>query len=314
VRARWLISFVILGAVNVSATVRYVNLNNSTPISPYTSWASATTNIQDAVDAANSGDQILVTNGVYQSDGRLTSDGTTNCVAVTNSVTLLSVNGAVVTSINGGHAMRCVYLVDGAVLSGFTLTNGYAADGGGAWCTSTNALLANCVIVTNSATYGGGVYSGTLSNCTVSHNSVGYSGSGGGAYNSTLINCSLSSNVTLVNGGSGAGALGCILNNCTLTANICNATGATLGGGASGSTLSNCTLSGNAAKGAGAQGGGAYDSTLYNCTLSGNYSADHGGGASACVLSNCTLSGNMVAGGGRRRGYGRYAVQLPAFG
>ena len=241
-------------AVASSGAVFYVKVNNPTPAFPYGSWATAATNIQNAIDAANPGDQILVTNGVYQSGSHLAADGTTNRVAVTTPVSIVSVNGSAATVIDGGKIMRCVYLTDGSVLTGFTLTNGTAVNGGGAYCTSTNVQLINCQVSGNSATYGGGVYSGTLSNCTISGNSVGFSGSGGGAYNSTLLNCTITGNSTLVNGGSGAGAVGGFLANCVISNNICNGSGATVGGGVSGSVLVNCALLGNRVTGAGSAG------------------------------------------------------------
>lgn len=262
-----------LQTISSSAAVLYVNANNASPVAPYSSWSTAATNIQDAVDASLNGDQILVTNGVYQVGGRLSSDGATNRLVVTNAVTVQSINGPIATVINGGNMMRCVYLTDGAVLAGFGLTNGTAGKGGGVFCTSTNVILINCSFSGNLAGVGGGAYSGTLTNCTLSGNAA-------------------SSN--------GGGASGSILNNCTLTGNASSSSGSTAGGGASSSTLNNCTLVGNKSHGAGASGGGAVSSTLNNCTLV-NCSADFGaGGAYYCVMTNCIISGCQVgySGGG----------------
>src|SRR6266496_530590 len=83
------------------ATTRYVDLNNPTPASPHTGWGTAATNIQDAVDAAADGDEIVVTNGVYAAGGRVVYGGMTNRVAINKAVTVRSVNGPLVTAIAG---------------------------------------------------------------------------------------------------------------------------------------------------------------------------------------------------------------------
>jgi hypothetical protein len=287
----------------VTQPVHYVALGNPTPAAPFSSWATAATNIQDAIDVAMMGDKIVVTNGVYATGARAVNG--TNRVAVTKPVVVRSVNGPQFTAIRGyqipglitgAAAIRCVYLTNGAILSGFTLTNGANGSGfggGGVWC-ELAAVVTNCVLVGNSAyLLAGGAYGGTLNNCTLRGNSTSKdsSSAGGGAYSSTLNNCTLINNSSYVQGG---GAFVCTLNNCTLTGN--SATGqAGHGGGADACTLNNCLLTGNQAAD---DGGGATWSTLNNCTLSGNSAANHGGGAYCSALNNCTLSGNSAANGG----------------
>ena len=96
----WLRAACLCVALTASATTRYVNLNNPGPRLAYTNWATAATNIQDAMDVAVAGDDILVTNGVYQTGARAVY-GMSNRVAVTKPVTVRSVNGPAVTSIVG---------------------------------------------------------------------------------------------------------------------------------------------------------------------------------------------------------------------
>jgi hypothetical protein len=337
-----LLWLMILSAVPASAATRYVWQDSPSPAPPYTNWATAAHIIQEAVDAADPGDTVLVTNGVYATGGRAIHGTMTNRVAVDKPLSLSSVNGPEVTVIegyqlpvttNGDGAIRCVYLTNGASLSGFTLTNGATRsvgdfareqNGGGVWCESSSATASNCVLIGNSAADGGGSYQGTLSNCILTGNSA--SSDGGGAAGSALNNCILASNSATGPSGTGGGAAGCTLNNCTLTGNSAfNGGGAFLGtlnkciltgnsavsygGGAWGATLNNCALIGNSARYGGGASGARFikECRLNNCTLTGNSATEYGGGAygaerfpgpGSCVLSNCVLTGNSARYGG----------------
>jgi hypothetical protein len=239
----------------VPQPVLYVAATSPNPRPPYASWATAATNIQDAVNAAElAGAAVLVTNGVYPGG-----------VSVTEPLTLLSVNGPQFTIINGGGP--CVYLKDGASLTGFTLRNGHWW---GVYCASRNAFLTNCLIVGNSSGipgsgWGGGANGGTLYNCTLRGNTAWHNGLGGGACFCTLYNCTLTGNSADVFGylpdsaSSGGGACFCTLYNCTLSGNS-----ASYGGGADGCTLYNCIVYYNTAS-----AGANYDSSStlnYCCT------------------------------------------------
>ena len=304
-------------------SVRYVNVSNSTPSSPYLSWSSAATNIQDAINASIARDRIIVTDGVYQTGGETVNGfALTNRVVINDAITVESVNGPATTVIQGNGAMRCAYLANNAALIGFTLTNGAARissdqtndkSGGGVFCESTNCLVINCLVISNWAEIsGGGAYSGTLSNCTLANNTAL---SAGGAALGILINCSLSNNIATY----GAGAESCTLNNCTLSHNMGLGLppyprNAGYGGGVYGGTLNNCLIVGNSA---GFVGGGVYADdgnpiTLNNCTINNNTAGLGGGvynrvaGFSNCILSNCLVAFNSAA----RYGGGAYDSSL----
>ena len=193
---------------NVPAAVLYVDLNSPNPTPPYADWTTAATNIQAAIDASSNGDQVLVTNGIYRSGGTVMAGDLMNRVALNKVITVQSVNGPVVTVIqgagatNGTAAVRCAWLTNGASLIGFTLTGGAtrtAGDtttllsGGGVWCATTNALVRNCLIVSNTAaSSGSGVYQGTVINSLISSNG----GFGGATSKSVLNNCTIVNNAT----------------------------------------------------------------------------------------------------------------------
>jgi parallel beta-helix repeat protein len=313
------VAFLTLLGFEVSAATLYVSLNNTDPVPPYADWNSAATNIQDAVDASTHGDLILVTNGVYATSARVVHGALTNRVVIDKAVTLESVNGPALTIIKGyqdpaatyagsTNSIRCLYLTNGAVAIGFTLTDGGTGppqppngtteeEGGGAWCESTNVVLSNCVLIANSAVMaGGGAYSGTLDNCIITSNSVTWPSSpygGGGAYLSTLNDCILSGNQAIQSYGGGVAAG--TVNNCTIAGNT-----AYLGGGAYAGILNNCILTNNFAS----NGGGGYyaynGGTANDCILTGNSTSVNGGGADGGLLINCTVVGNAATnlGGG----------------
>ena len=249
--------------------VYYVDVTRPDDSGDGLSWPTAKKNIQAAVNIAFTGRQIHVEKGTYF-ESIITSNRT---------ITILGVNGAAATRIDGGGANRCATLdIPPAVgtntlLSGFTLQNGRAGGSG----------------YVGYAGYGGGAYAGTLRDCVLTNNTATHQG-GGTAY-STLTGCTLSGNTA----DSGGGSSFSTLTGCTLSGN----TAQHVGGGSYDSTLTGCTLSGNTAD----YGGGSCAGTLTGCGLSGNTAYDYGGGSYSSTLTDCTLKGNTAKYGGGYAGW-----------
>lgn len=209
----------------------FVWQGSSSSVAPYTNWATAAINIQDAVNACAIGDSVVVTDGVYAAGGLVVYGAMTNRVAITQAVTVRSVNGPAVTIIQGAGpvgdgAVRCAYVANGAALSGFTLTNGFTRaiddatqerSGGGVWCVP-GAVVSNCVLSGNTAQdSGGGAYGGAFYNCLFTGNTATF---GGGAYGATLNNCTVSGNTAYQGGGvNNVTAQNCILSGNSATTN-----------------------------------------------------------------------------------------------
>jgi hypothetical protein len=101
------------------ATGLYVWQDSPSPWPLYTSWTSAAHVIQDAVEAALPGDEIVVTNGTCATGGRAVGTNVlVNRVAVDKPLTLWSVNGPPVSVSFQSSASRLYTLFSTTDLTG----------------------------------------------------------------------------------------------------------------------------------------------------------------------------------------------------
>ena len=210
------------------ATTWYVNGTNGSDGYSGKSSGSAKKTIQAAIDAASSGDSILVAAGTYDPIN-----------AVGKVLTIRSVSGASLTIIDGKGTKRCAWLSDeegyfgpplessgafDSVLEGFTLVNGFSHkvsdddNGGGGVC---GGCVIDCVIRQCFASDGGGgAKNAKLYRCTVVENTA--SDDAGGCWLCLVYDSLICRNTSLngYGGGAGSAATASKLYNCTLTQNV----------------------------------------------------------------------------------------------
>jgi hypothetical protein len=278
--------------------------------------------IQEGIDAAVDGDEVVVCDGVY------TGQGNKNLDFGGKAITVRSENGPDNCVIDCEGDGRGFHFHSGettdAVLDGFTITNGDASDygwgGGAVLCEDLSSpTISDCAVIGNTADGGGGIYcedsSPVISNCTITGNAAG---SGGGIccavwyeQSSPLISdCTISGNSANGGGGVYCDEGSPTIADCTITGNTVQ--GSHPGGGgifcdSSSATISNCTISENTTAGEHGEGAGVYcwlgDPTITNCVITANRAEEQpslGGGvychASDPTISNCIIAGNVAVG------------------
>jgi len=280
----------------------YVAQGGNVPVSPYNSWASAASNIQDAVSSASGNGLIMVSNGVYAMGGVVAPGySLTNRLMIPTNITVRSVNGPAVTTIqgasdggsNGPAAVRCAYLTSGAVLDGFTLAGGFTHETG------------DVVQLTG----GGGalIETGQLINCALRGNSCAGDGAGLAAFNAVITSCLIVTN----NAESDYAVVGgvyledSVLSDCEIRENTAVGYVSAVGGfvaEGSNNIIRRCRILGNAAFvmfGQAWGGGTIAEGLMENSLVAENMAFSLAQSISGLQIGdvgllNCTIAGNMA--------------------
>lgn len=312
-------------SASLHATVIYVDSAHVSGTKTGTSWATAFSDVQTAIDSARVKDTIWVAKGTYQHyysasafamkdsvkmfGGFLNTHTSFQSRNWTANPTVLKGNGYMVilnsfTNTVGPEAW----------LDGFTVTGGTR---GGMENSFSSPTINNCTFINNtntSTSSGAGMQnsfcSSVITNCRFINNTgaVGVGNGGFGAFppqnaaGPTFVNCVFSGN-SGVNAG-GVTNAGCIVNytNCDFTGNKCTINGGAMANNQAVINITNCRFTNNQTT---EKGGGIYQdkciSTITGCSFVGNSSESGGGIANESdtairymVLSHTRFEGNKA--------------------
>jgi predicted outer membrane repeat protein len=321
---------------NCQAAIRYVKTGGA-GTAPYTSWATASNDLQAVINAASAGDEIWIAAGTYKPNRRadaltvITLTDRNNAFVLKNNVkiyggfvgteTLLTqrnynsnvvlLSGDIgtvgVTTDNCYHVVVCAGLAGTqTLLDGVTITRGNA-----------NAALLVPSITVNTHTinprYGGAIYkiSATVKFGNCSFNQCNASLLGAGVYeltanvNTTYSNCRIARNTCAGDGGGiYMDQSSARFDSCSFTQNV--ATGEGGGMYISGSGSPECSNSSISSNDASSNGAGVASYTSGVCSflqvyITGNDAAVSGGGIyannSPVKAVNCQITGNRAVSG-----------------
>jgi len=238
----------LLAAVTPATAQRTVYVDNDGPADFAT--------IQAAIDAASDGDTILIASGTYTGDGNRDIDFKGKAITVEGrdgpETCIVDAGGR--QYVNNPEAEpelhRGFYFHRGedanSMVRGLTITGGYLRwdGGGGICCEGASPQIITCVVTANVARWGGGIAitdsNAVIVDCTISDNMASFypwnrtgGGSAGGISmaggNVTMLNCLIVGNFASDDGGGiRTGRCDFVLRNCTISENRARSRGAGL--------------------------------------------------------------------------------------
>ncbi|UCC79082.1 MAG: right-handed parallel beta-helix repeat-containing protein [Candidatus Zixiibacteriota bacterium] len=236
--------------------------------------------IQQGIDASNDGDTVLVQPGTYYENINFNGH---NIVLGSLFLTTGDTSYIEQTVIDGDSAGTVVTFGDSedstTIITGFSIQNGYAENGGGVYCDSGSSPMIYYNIIRENSSYahGGGIYC-IRSSPNIRNNAINgnYADAGGGIYsmlsNIKILDNIISDNISDTGGGVCSAESFFIINNNIINGNIAEAWNG-CGGGIC------CVVD-------------SYG-LIYNNTISEN-SVDAAGGGIFCSESNPTIKNNII--------------------